>query len=147
MMSLKLYAGLALGGTGLFSDYVTRAFDLGPRFGEMLREAGDFELPVDPACNIVLFRHVPEGAGDGEGLDALQERARRALRDDGSFYIVQTRLAGRTWLRVTIINPLTTEEPPPSLRRRAVRDARSGNVTARTSAARAPWRYIAPRRP
>ncbi|UQA57603.1 pyridoxal phosphate-dependent decarboxylase family protein [Polyangium aurulentum] len=110
MMSLKLYAGLALGGTGLFSDYVTRAFDLGRRFGEMLREAGDFELPVDPACNIVLFRHVPEGAGDGEALDALQERARRALRDDGSFYIVQTRLAGRTWLRVTIINPLTTED-------------------------------------
>lgn len=110
MMSLKLYAGLSILGERLFGDHVTRAFDLGRRFGEMLREAGDFELPVSPACNIVCFRHVPRGAAGAEALDALQERARRRLRDDGSFYVVQTRLGGKTWLRVTIMSPLTTEQ-------------------------------------
>src|SRR5262249_40024444 len=43
MMGVELYGALALHGTGLFSGYVGRMFDLGRRFGEMVREAGDFE--------------------------------------------------------------------------------------------------------
>jgi L-2,4-diaminobutyrate decarboxylase len=105
--ALKLYAGLAVYGPEMFGAYVTSRFDLGRRFGQMLAAAPDFELPVAPACNIVCFRHVPPGIED---LDALQVRIRQRLLTDGSFHIVQTQLDGKVWLRVTIINPLTTEE-------------------------------------
>lgn len=82
-------------------------FDLGRRFAEMVREAEDFELGVEPDCNIVCFRHLPR---NGEELDACQERVRRELLRSGQFYLVQTRLRGQVHLRVTLINPLTSEQ-------------------------------------
>jgi L-2,4-diaminobutyrate decarboxylase len=90
----------------MFSDYVTRMFDLGRTFAAMLDDADDFELAVAPDCNIVCFRHVPD---DFQDLDAQQERIRARLLAEGSFYLVQTRLRGHVHLRVTLINPLTTE--------------------------------------
>jgi L-2,4-diaminobutyrate decarboxylase len=42
-------------------------------------------------------------------LDALQVRLREALVTRGDFYLVQTSLRGGTWLRTTLINPLTTD--------------------------------------
>jgi len=107
MMSLKLYAALSLCGTRLFGDYVTATFDLARRFAGRVRAASDFELAVEPEANIVCFRLTPPGAGD---LDALQLRVRARLLADGSFYIVQTRLPAGQFLRVTIINPFTTDD-------------------------------------
>jgi len=72
----------------------------------MLDDADDFELAVEPDCNIVCFRHVPD---DFQDLDAHQERVRSRLLAEGSFYLVQTRLRGHVHLRVTLINPLTSE--------------------------------------
>ena len=108
MMSFPLYAALYVWGTRLFSDYVTRTFDLGRRMGEMVRAEPDFDLPVTPECNIVCFRHTPPGMS-GPALDALQGAIRRRLIADGSFYLVQTRLPTGLHLRVTLINPLTGE--------------------------------------
>ena len=109
MMSLKLYATLRLCGTQMFSDYVTAAFDLGKTFGTMLRAERDFAVPVDPECNIVCFRYTPPGETDEKRIDLLQGRIRKKLIEQGAFYLVQTALNGRTYLRVTLINPLTTE--------------------------------------
>jgi len=106
MMGVELWGALALHGTRFFSDYVTRMFDLGRTFARMVDEADDFELAAEPDCNIVCFRHVPE---DFEGLDAHQDAVRAKLLAEGSFYLVRTRLAGHVYLRVTLINPLTTE--------------------------------------
>jgi L-2,4-diaminobutyrate decarboxylase len=104
MLSLKLYAALHVYGTQLFADYIESRIDLARRFAAMLRDAGDFEVAVEPACNIVCFRHTPPGAGD---LDALQTRIRRRILAAGSFYLVQTRLRDATYLRATLIHPFT----------------------------------------
>jgi len=106
MMGLELWAALTLHGTRMFSGYVTRMFDLGRTFAAMLDDSDDFELAVTPDCNIVCFRHVPD---DFQDLDGHQERIRARLLAEGSFYLVQTRLRGHVHLRVTLINPLTTE--------------------------------------
>jgi L-2,4-diaminobutyrate decarboxylase len=106
MMGVELWGALALHGTQMFSDYLTRMFDLGRTFAGMLREAPDFELAVEPDCNIVCFRHLP---ASGEDPDRCQERVRQRLLEEGQFYLVQTVLRGRVQLRVTLINPLTTE--------------------------------------
>jgi L-2,4-diaminobutyrate decarboxylase len=37
-------------------------------------------------------------------------RLRESLVTSGDFYLVQTTLGGRVWLRTTVINPLTTDE-------------------------------------
>jgi L-2,4-diaminobutyrate decarboxylase len=106
MMSFPLYACLAVWGTQLFDDYVTRTFDLGRRLGERLAAEADFGLPVPPECNIVCFRYTPPGV-TGAALDDLQAKIRMRLIAEGSFYIVQTRLPSGLHLRVTLINPLT----------------------------------------
>ena len=106
MASLKLYACLACYGTTMFADYVTAMFDLGARFAALLREAEDFELAIEPDCNIVCFRYTPDRTCD---LDALQAAIRKTLVREGSFYIVQTRLPQGLFLRVTLINPFTEE--------------------------------------
>ncbi|MCC6555709.1 MAG: pyridoxal-dependent decarboxylase [Polyangiaceae bacterium] len=107
ILGLKLYAALAVYGPALFEEYLDSIMALTGRFAATLREAPDFELAVDPACNIVCFRYAPEGAVD---LDALQDRIRRQLLAEGAFYIVQTRLRGALWLRTTLINPATTDQ-------------------------------------
>jgi L-2,4-diaminobutyrate decarboxylase len=108
MMALKLYVCLQVLGTRIFADAITDTFDLSRRFAERLRTSEDFELAVPPDCNIVCFRHTPQGVPASE-LDALQVRLRESLVTSGDFYLVQTTLGGRVWLRTTLVNPLTTD--------------------------------------
>jgi L-2,4-diaminobutyrate decarboxylase len=106
MLCLPLTVTLSVYGTRAFGEYVAATFDLARRFAELLRAAPDFEVAVDPECNIVCFRHVPEAAGD---LDALQADVRRRLVRGGGFYIVQVRLPSGLHLRTTLLNPLIRE--------------------------------------
>lgn len=98
-------------GTQLFADLVDLTFGLGRRFHEMLVAAPDFEPLHEPQCNIVVFRHVPAGLREAppEELGRFQLMLRRRLIESGRFYIVPTAKDGVAALRVTIINPLTTE--------------------------------------
>ena len=109
MMALKVYAALATHGPAFFGDYVAATFERARRFAAALVASGHFEIAVEPQCNIVCFRVLSPGL-DGAELDALQVEVRRAIVAQGRFYLVQTGLPGGTFLRVTIIHPLTTDE-------------------------------------
>jgi L-2,4-diaminobutyrate decarboxylase len=107
MKSLELYTALSVLGTRFFGDYVAGMVDLAAELAALLRAAPDFELALEPECNIVCFRNLRPGLA-GERLDRLQEAVRRALVSEGGFYIVQTRLPAGVFLRATVMNPLTT---------------------------------------
>jgi len=64
---------------------------------------------VDPQCNIICFRHRPDGM-DISQLNAHNERLRATLKQEGLIYIVKTSLRGAVYLRCTLTNPFTTEE-------------------------------------
>ena len=102
----------SLFGPQLFADMVETTFDLGHRFWELLREADDFVPLHEPQCNIVCFRYVPDHLRDAplEEIGKFNRELRRRLIESGRFYIVQTNLDGVAALRVTVINPLTTED-------------------------------------
>ncbi len=102
MLVLPLYAALAVHGEGMIGNYLDAIIDLAHDFARTLRATPDFEVAVAPECNIVCFRHRED--------DERQERIRRTLLEDGSFYIVKTRLRGKTYLRTTLINPRTTAD-------------------------------------
>jgi L-2,4-diaminobutyrate decarboxylase len=107
MMALELYAALSEHGSEMFGHHVERTFDLARWFASLLRQQSDFELAADPESNILCFRHTPKGAQD---LDSLQLEIREAIVASGAFYIVKTALPTGVYLRITIMNPRTTEE-------------------------------------
>jgi L-2,4-diaminobutyrate decarboxylase len=90
---------LGADGIGALYDHLcalTSALD------EMLAERPAFERIHAPESNILCFRH----RGDDAFNQALRERYNRS----GQGWITSTVLGGRRVLRVTIMNPRTTEE-------------------------------------
>jgi L-2,4-diaminobutyrate decarboxylase len=107
-----LWGVWSLFGPGLFADLVDVTFGMGRAFYEMLSATPDFTPLHEPECNIIVFRHVSEALRDapGEVVGRFQLELRRRIVESGEFYIVSTKIDGTGALRVTIINPLTTEE-------------------------------------
>jgi L-2,4-diaminobutyrate decarboxylase len=106
-LSLVAYLGFATVGADGLRLHVERLWALGQELAELVRASGDFELALEPECNIVCFRHrCPAGVDS----DAHQERIRSAVNASGEFYVVQTKLRGVTWLRCALMNAATTRE-------------------------------------
>jgi L-2,4-diaminobutyrate decarboxylase len=71
---------------------------------EVLRARDDFETIHEPESNILCFRYTGRGADDAFNL-----RLREAWNRSGEGWITTTLLGGRRVLRVTVMNPRTTE--------------------------------------
>ncbi|AZQ57856.1 aminotransferase class V-fold PLP-dependent enzyme [Maribacter sp. MJ134] len=108
MMSIHWFTLLKLYGEEVFDAYLTHLFDMGVLFGNIIKQHAEFEIAVTPMSNIVCFKYVDKKLS-GEAQNRQNERIRQALLEDGEFYIVQTKLRGVHYLRVTVMNPFTTE--------------------------------------
>jgi L-2,4-diaminobutyrate decarboxylase len=103
-LGLVAYATLQAVGTDALVEHLERTYARTLELHDLLRDAEDFEVAHRPQANILCFRYAPAGCAD---LDALQARVRAAVLAGGSHYLVQTRLEGALWLRVTLMNPFT----------------------------------------
>jgi L-2,4-diaminobutyrate decarboxylase len=63
----------------------------------------------EPESNIVCFRYVGDRSLPDERLDALNLALRAACNEGGDGWITTTLLGGRRVLRVTVMNPRTSE--------------------------------------
>lgn len=110
--ALGVWGLWSLFGKQLFGDLVDLTFAMTGRFREMLEADGGFEVPFEPEANILIFRLQESVSEDSPEELSEQNRRhsqlRRTLVRDGKFYITQTELEGRIWLRITVMNPLTT---------------------------------------
>jgi L-2,4-diaminobutyrate decarboxylase len=106
MMGLKFFALWQCLGVKTFTAHIDRVFALANCFAELITQADDFELAIQPQANIVCFRYRVAGIA-GDPLSELNAAVRKRLIESGEFYIVQTRLNGQLWLRTTISNPFT----------------------------------------
>ncbi|HKK75532.1 MAG TPA: aminotransferase class I/II-fold pyridoxal phosphate-dependent enzyme [Saprospiraceae bacterium] len=106
MMVVKIYSLLHSYGEALFEEYVTKVIDNTQLLYELLLVDGDFEIAMPPQTNIICFRWAPPGLSEAE-IDALTPRIREAMTQEGTFYIVRTRLRGKHFLRSTLTNPFT----------------------------------------
>lgn len=107
--AMGLWATWSLFGPQLFEALVDTTFALGQEFYELLESQDDFAAYCQPECNIVVFRYLPAELREAsdEQVDRFQLQLRREVIQSGEFYLVQTRLDGRSYLRATLINPLT----------------------------------------
>jgi L-2,4-diaminobutyrate decarboxylase len=74
-----------------------------------VRNNSQLELATEPESNIICFRFAPEGF-DVTKVNQINSNIRDRIIKEGSFYIVQAELNGKIWLRLTIINPVTSED-------------------------------------
>ncbi|MBQ4914799.1 aminotransferase class I/II-fold pyridoxal phosphate-dependent enzyme [Maribacter sp. MMG018] len=108
MMSIHWYTLLKVYGEKVFDSYVTHLYDMGSIFAGIIEKSTHFELALKPMSNIVCFRFMDESLSPSE-LNELNATIRQQLLEDGEFYIVQTKLKNTHYLRVTVMNPFTTE--------------------------------------
>jgi L-2,4-diaminobutyrate decarboxylase len=102
---LRIYTILRMYGETMFRDTVEYLYDSGAAFAKMIETHPKFELAITPQTNIVCFRYLPDNQSN---INEINERIRTRILKDGRFYIVSTIVNGNFYLRVSIMNPLTT---------------------------------------
>ncbi len=107
MMGVRVYTVLRTYGSQAIGNYVTDIIDLTKQFAQRIEASNDFEIAIQPSCNILCFRYLPS---NGEDINAFNAKLRLKMLEDGRFYIVQTTIRGQIYLRVSLMNPFTTIE-------------------------------------
>jgi L-2,4-diaminobutyrate decarboxylase len=107
-LGIIAYAALKYYGKSYYKEYIDSRYDMAATFATMVKSDRQFELALEPESNIVCFRYAPEGHND-LSLNQINSAIRDKIIKEGSFYIVQAELDGKIWIRLTIINPLTSE--------------------------------------
>src|SRR5664280_2271538 len=118
-LGIIAYTAMKYYGNGYFRDYIDSRYDLAKEFSGMIKSDHLFELATDPESNIVCFRYAPDGF-DETTINKINAAIRDAIIKEGSFYIVQAELDGKIWLRLTIINPVTSEDDLKTLLKRVI---------------------------
>ncbi|GAB3530046.1 lysine decarboxylase DesA [Pontibacter brevis] len=103
MSALNVYTIFRTYGDDIFRENIEQLYELATEFSALIRSNQNFELAYEPECNIVCFRYKAE-----EEMTPLNLAIRNMLLEQGRFYIVQTVLNGDLYLRVSLMNPLTT---------------------------------------
>ncbi|WP_017731532.1 pyridoxal phosphate-dependent decarboxylase family protein [Nafulsella turpanensis] len=105
MTSLNVYTIFRTYGDEIFKENIERLYGLAKIFADLICNNKNLELAYEPEANIVCFRHKTEK--DSSRFNAA---IRQQLLEEGHFYIVQTILNGELYLRVSLMNPLTSEK-------------------------------------
>jgi len=112
--ALKLWLTLRIMGPDLVGSYVDRVVDLAAEVGSRVAEHPDLELAAPPQLSTIVFRFRPHDASPGDpacdddALDALQARIRSDLYERGTGMVAATKVEGRAFLKLTLLNPMAT---------------------------------------
>ncbi|WP_426997834.1 pyridoxal phosphate-dependent decarboxylase family protein [Pseudarthrobacter sp. N5] len=112
--ALKLWLTLRIMGADAIGALFDEAIDLARRVGALLVAAADFELAAEPQLSTLVFRYRPFLA-DGTRLspdaaDALNPAIRAAVFASGQAVVAGTKVAGRHYLKFTLLNAEATLE-------------------------------------
>jgi len=116
-LGVVAYTALKYYGRSYYKEYIDSRYDLATAFANLILEDGEMELAAQPDANIICFRYAPVNHED-TSLSRINSIIRDKIIKEGSFFIVQTEFEGKLWLRVTLLNPITTENDLQELLRR-----------------------------
>ena len=108
MMCLKFYVLWKTYGIDIFAENIDCLYGLGETFAAMVTAHPSYQLALAPQTNIVCFRYMRRGLSEAQ-TNELNKSIRQNLLEDSEFYIVQAVLNDTIYLRVTLMNPMTTE--------------------------------------
>lgn len=107
--ALKLWLTLRIMGAESLGQYVDTVADLATEVGHVVEEDRSLELAATPQLSTVVFRYRPAGTTEAVA-DALTPLIRATLYERGTAMVAATKVDGRRWLKLTLLNPLATRE-------------------------------------
>ncbi|MBT2515412.1 aspartate aminotransferase family protein [Arthrobacter sp. ISL-30] len=112
--ALKLWLTLRIMGADAIGALFDEAIDLAARVGAILAEDADFELATAPQMSTLVFRYRPlleDGSRIADDVaDQLNPAIRAAVFASGQAVVAGTKVAGRHYLKFTLLNAEATLE-------------------------------------
>lgn len=107
--AIKLWVVLQRYGTSGIASLYDRLCAMTRSLHARIEARADFQAVHAPEGNILCFRWVGDGTMDAAALDAVNFETRSRYNRSGRGWVTTTVLDGRRVLRVTIMNPRTSE--------------------------------------
>lgn len=107
-LGIIAYTAMKYYGENYYGEYINSRYDLAKRFAAIIESDTQMELATKPDSNIICFRYAPSEM-EAMSLNRINAAIRERIIKEGSFYIVQAEFSGKIWIRLTIINPVTSD--------------------------------------
>ncbi|MFI8486457.1 lysine decarboxylase DesA [Streptomyces rubrogriseus] len=106
--ALKLWMTLRVMGADGIGELFDEVCDLAAEGWKLLAADPRFDVVVQPSLSTLVFRHIPADVTDPAEIDRANLYARKALFASGDAVVAGTKVAGRHYLKFTLLNPETT---------------------------------------
>lgn len=106
--ALKLWMTLRVMGADGIGELFDEVCDLAAEGWRLLAADPRFDVVVQPSLSTLVFRYIPADVTDPAEIDRANLYARKALFASGDAVVAGTKVAGRHYLKFTLLNPETT---------------------------------------
>ncbi|MEU3945709.1 lysine decarboxylase DesA [Streptomyces sp. NPDC029526] len=106
--ALKLWMTLRVMGADGIGALFDEVCDLAAEGWKLLDADPRYDVVVEPSLSTLVFRYVPAAVTDPAEIDRANLYARKALFASGDAVVAGTKVAGRHYLKFTLLNPETT---------------------------------------
>ena len=107
--ALKLWMTLRVMGADAVGDHLDAVIDLTDAVGAELTVMPDIDVAAAPQLSTIVFRHAPAGL-DEAALARHNAAIRAELFDEGRALVAATKVDGRSYLKLTLLNPMATPD-------------------------------------
>lgn len=101
-LGAKIFWVLAVEGEKGLGDFVQKQHEDTREFHKLISHQPNFACPYVPQSNILCFRYT------GINTDDAQLSIRKELLRRGNFYVTTAEVSGKRYLRLAVMNPLTS---------------------------------------
>lgn len=106
--ALKLWMTLRVMGAEGVGGLFDEVCDLAAAGWELLAADPRYDVVVQPQLSTLVYRYIPESVTSPVLIDQANLHARKALFASGEAVVAGTKVAGRQYLKFTLLNPETT---------------------------------------
>jgi L-2,4-diaminobutyrate decarboxylase len=107
--ALKLWLTLRIMGPDTIGGYVDDVIDLAAEVAASIDAEPAVEVAAPPSLSTIVFRYRPTHVTEDEA-DLLTPRIRSTLYERGNAMVAATKVDGRCWLKLTLLNPMATPD-------------------------------------
>ncbi len=105
--ALKPFIAMQHVGLQKFGDMIDHTINLAQQVSHHIEQDPDLELAYHTPINAVVFRYVPQDVHDEELIDKINDQIKLDLLLSGEAIIGQTSVNGKSFLKFTLLNPMT----------------------------------------